>query len=86
MRICWQNCPISIYPNPTRGELQVQIGGLQAVAQSAIQVYSLGGVQVFSQQGLKEHTPINLTQAPAGVYLLKIVLDGKTVEWKVLKQ
>ncbi len=60
------NVPI-IYPNPSRGFYYVK----SAESISEISVYNLTGEQILQQQNTQSTISIDLSNQPAGVYLLK---------------
>jgi len=77
---------ISIFPNPTRGEITVEITNLQQTAQAILEVFSLAGESVFSENMLQNKTVVDLSKLPPGVYILKILLDSKLSTWKIIKE
>lgn len=77
---------ITIFPNPTKGLLVVDITNMQDIKTSSIALYDLGGREVFSKSEIKNTNSINFANEPPGMYGLRIILDGKITEWKVIKQ
>lgn len=77
---------IKIYPNPTKGELQVGITGIDNTKESFIQVFNLSGVIISEKKPLSDSNIIDLSARPTGTYLLKIYLNNKVSEWKILKE
>lgn len=77
---------ISIYPNPTRGVLVVQITHLTSDKSVSIILYDLSGRVVVRKERVMEHTLIDISGQPMGTYILKIFNDNKTTEWKIIKQ
>ncbi|MNL42342.1 hypothetical protein D3C87_1647930 [compost metagenome] len=50
-------------------------------------VYSLDGRKTLSQKISNNNTEVNLTQYPAGVYLITLLgVDGKSYPYKVIKR
>jgi len=75
---------ITVYPNPTTGELTIDNGQL-----------TINNVEIFDIYGrnVTPHTPYltpltsyDLTVFPAGIYFLKITTENGIVMKKVIKQ
>ncbi|MCL1942161.1 MAG: T9SS type A sorting domain-containing protein [Candidatus Azobacteroides sp.] len=77
---------ISIYPNPTKGQLTVQIDGLQPEQTVDILVYSLSGSLLLKKTKVGAVTDIDIGSRPAGTYVMKIVSGENTTEWKIIKE
>ncbi|MCL2510939.1 MAG: T9SS type A sorting domain-containing protein [Bacteroidales bacterium] len=78
---------LRVYPNPTRGEIQVTSDELQV---TRIEVYDVMGRMVTNVGALRA-TPlhcgtINIAHLPSGIYFLKITTDSGVVTRKVIKQ
>ena len=85
---------ISIFPNPTRGELTVvirQTTSRKAHPQDSgqtnarIELYTLAG-ELLQTSTLETETVIDLSAKESGTYVLKILLDDRVSTWKVGKQ
>lgn len=77
---------ITIYPNPTKGALAVEITGGDTKDAINLTLFSAQGVQL---QGIKVTaftTPIDMTHYPDGWYILRIQAGDKTKEFKIIKQ
>ena len=81
---------ITIYPNPTSGELRIESGELGELRMENGEL-RMGSVEVFDIMGRKQHAEIresdggvllNITHLPSGIYLVKA--EGRV--WKVVKQ
>ncbi len=77
---------ITIFPNPTKGELSIKISNLTKEVSSQIYVYDMYGRLILKKNNLGEQTPVNLSNVPNGAYILKISIDNKITEWKVFKE
>ncbi|MBI5218326.1 MAG: T9SS type A sorting domain-containing protein [Bacteroidia bacterium] len=91
---------VSIYPNPTKGILVVEITNLQGAVASTVrpcslpagsvsaslQIFDLAGKLYYSKSNLTGREEIDFGDAPAGIYGLKISIDEKYTEWKIIKQ
>lgn len=57
---------LSLYPNPSQGSFYIKNS-----TQASVDIFTLAGQQLFSQQNINEHTLIN-TNIGEGIYLVKI--------------
>lgn len=76
---------IKIYPNPTAGSLTVAISDFSIITKSKAQVYDMQSRLIFSKEPMNETTGIDLSREKSGDYFLRIYLDGKMKQWKVVK-
>ena len=77
---------IIIYPNPTLGQLQVEIQGDGTTSGTSLQLYSLSGKLLYSKAPATTINTLDLSGYPQGTYVLKIVNGKKVSEWKVVKE
>ena len=71
---------VKIFPNPSNGILNLEMGSLlSSVSNTNIKVQNLLGETIFSeeQKGIVKRE-IDLMAAPAGVYFLYLLMEGKT--------
>ena len=77
---------ITLYPNPTKGQLMVQITHMPDNTMGEITLYDLSGRLVTVQNTVNENTMLDLSVQPLGIYVLRIRVGGKVSEWKVIKE
>jgi len=77
---------ITIYPNPTSGHLAIQITNLAETQKVSLIVMDLKGQVLMNKSGISSFTDLDITAYPSATYVLRIVLDGKPTEWKIIKQ
>lgn len=77
---------ITIYPNPTKGLLSIEIDKYEADLKGDIQIYNLSGALINSHKINERTTQINLHNNPEGVYILRINLNGENSAWKIIKE
>lgn len=80
------NKKITIYPNPTKGQLLVEIQGYEKESASSLYLYNLSGKLLKTVSPANANVPLDLSQYPAGVYILKIKLGEAVSEWKIIKE
>ena len=85
--IHYETAHLQIYPNPTNGIVTLQLTPETCPLSPEIQIFDIYGqrLQVISVTG--ERTQIDLSHYAAGVYVVKVVKDGKSVAiGKVIKE
>lgn len=78
-------CRITIHPNPTEGQLSVEITGAESFDGASITIYSASGSIVYYDNSLDNENGIDLTPCPRGIYLLIIRIGGETSSWKIVR-
>lgn len=76
---------ITIYPNPTEGQLCVEITGEGSLEGASITIYGISGSIIYYNCELQNSNEIDLTPCQNGMYLLVIRIDGDTSTWKIIK-
>jgi hypothetical protein len=77
---------VVIYPNPTRGQLKVEIEGFTETTRASVYLYSLSGELLISKSPASGSSSLDLSVFSLGTYILKVKIDDKISEWKVIKQ
>jgi Secretion system C-terminal sorting domain len=80
------NKKVLIYPNPTRGQLQIELIGYDKETKTNLFLYNLSGALLMSKSITNSSEIIDLSTYPVGMYILKIVWGDKTSEWKIIKE
>lgn len=73
---------VSVYPNPTTKQLNVQLGEGE---KSMLSVYNMQGQKVIETEVLGAKA-INLDFLPAGIYQLLLDVEGEKINRKIIKQ
>lgn len=77
---------VVIYPNPTRGMLQIEFQGYGEMKEARLILYNMQGRMLLQVNNIEAYTTLDLTPYPAGTYIL-ILLEGMVrSEWKIIKQ
>ncbi len=63
---------ITVYPNPTRGALAVEITGGDTKDEIHLILFSAQGTQLQNLKVIATTTPVNMSSYPAGWYILRI--------------
>ena len=77
---------ITIYPNPTHGDLSIAVDNLPANTTGHVSVFDLNGRSILTQAITSSSTAVNLLNAPSGTYILRIQIGDKQTSWKVIKE
>lgn len=76
---------VTVYPNPTQGQLRVEITGGETFDGASITIYSASGTIVFYADEIDTVNDMDLTRCSEGIYLMIIRIDGETSSWKIIK-
>ena len=77
---------ITVFPNPTKGSLAVEIVGGDEKDELSISLYTATGQQLLSKSVQAGTTPINMTTYPKAYYVLRVQAGEKYTEYKIIKQ
>lgn len=75
---------VKVYPNPTRGAVNVRFNSLPEGSPS-LAVFDSGGTLVSQEQINSVNTRVNLAFQPNGIYLIVIKQGDATLSWKIIK-
>jgi len=76
---------IIIYPNPTQGEIHVEITHLNLIEENFLQLFDFSGRLLEIVKINSECTSLRIN-GNSGAYLLNIHLGTDTSKWKIIKQ
>ncbi|GAB4278054.1 MAG: hypothetical protein Kow0068_01500 [Marinilabiliales bacterium] len=76
---------LTIYPNPTKGLLKINITGIEPGASSKINLYDLSGKLVYQNNQGTGTDIIDISEQPSGTYILKVNIGSQKTEWKIMK-
>ncbi len=77
---------VKIYPNPTQGLLILESQGFDMDKLPEYEVYTLSGSLLMRVEATENRQQIDLSNEPAGIYLLRIKSVSLRREWKIIKQ
>lgn len=76
---------ITVYPNPTRGEICIEIIPLHSGENNRLLLFDSSGRLLETKPIESERTYIEISGSP-GFYLLDIHMGDNTSKWKIIKQ
>lgn len=77
---------LKVYPNPTKGNLKVEINGESEILNSQVEIFNSNGKMIFSLKKIQREYDLNLFDYPDGIYILRMTLNGKPYDWKIIKK
>lgn len=77
---------IRIYPNPTQGQLSVDVTGLGPDETVDYQLFSQTGLLLGTNRKNGFHFTVDMEGYPGGIYILRLTINGKISQWKILKE
>jgi hypothetical protein len=77
---------VKLFPNPTSGLLNLEFPSPVSAAGALVTIYNMNGKQILRQEvrGETRHT-FSLAGEPAGIYLVRVILEGKMEIVKVIR-
>lgn len=76
---------IKIFPNPTKGIVRISMSEVETETTRVI-IFNTGGQVIAETQLEGSEGEINLSGYSPGVYFMRIIFDGTSAEWKILKE
>ena len=77
---------VTIYPNPTRGMLKVDISGVEKFENARISLYDLTGTLLQQWGSISQSNAVDISDRTPGMYIMQIVYNGNTSSWKIIKE
>lgn len=76
---------VKIYPNPTQGQLAVEISDAEKAKSANLTIFNLQGKIVTKAIVISNITNLDISSEPSGVYILQINIDGTLSSWRIIK-
>ena len=77
---------LKIYPNQTTGLVKVEIQNLPEGQTAEIWLYAMTGKLINTYKDISNAVSINISNEPAGIYVMKITAGEYRTEWKIIKK
>jgi len=77
---------ITVYPNPTTGELRIDITNFNPESKGTITITDMVGKLITEIKNISSSNLVNLSNTARGSYVLKLILDDKSKEWVIVKE
>ena len=77
---------VLIYPNPTKGAFKINIKGSLPDCPFLFILTDLSGHIIARKETNESSYQYDMTNYPVGVYMLRVVIQGKSKDWKIVKE
>lgn len=77
---------IKIYPNPTKGQLAVEIPDIESVKSANLTLFNMQGQIISKTKATLLKTDLDISSKPNGIYILHINIDGQVSSWRIIKE
>ena len=77
---------VKIYPNPTKGQLKVNIPIQEGQEAPVLKIYSSSGQLIHTVKATSSTTSLDISSHPNGLYLLHIIIGKEESTWKIIKK
>ena len=77
---------VTIYPNPTRSMLKIDISGVEKFENARISLYDLTGKLLQQWAEISQSNAIDLSERTPGMYIMPVAYNGKISSWKIIKE
>lgn len=75
-----------LFPNPVAEMLNIHLVGDWKNEESKLWIYDLAGKEVYTKKQLDIENQLPFAQMPIGAYIVKVWIDNKYYEYKVIKE
>lgn len=77
---------VTIYPNPTKGMLRVDISGVDNFEDARISLYDLNGKLLQQWTNISQSNVIDLSGQTPAMYIMQVTYNGYVSRWKIVKE
>lgn len=77
---------IKIYPNPTKGDLNVELNTTSDIQKIQINIISIKGQLLYNTDVVQRAYNLDLSSFAQGAYILIMQVNDKKYEWKIIKE
>ena len=76
---------LHVYPNPTHGELKIELCGFPEGASYHLLIASVSGQVIISCNTTENPMVADLTRCPAGIYIMRIQYKNYSKDFKIVR-
>lgn len=77
---------IKIYPNPTEGELRVEIFNELKKTEGIVTVHGNNGAMIYTTPIINGSASLDISSCPNGLYILHVKIGYCVSSWKIIKR
>jgi hypothetical protein len=74
-----------VFPNPTLGNLNIEILNMPTSSGSELKLYDLNGNELLIKKQLENFSEIDISYLRDGIYILRIRINERVFDWKIIK-
>jgi hypothetical protein len=75
----------SVYPNPNKGILKIDVSNMPLNPENEMRLYDLSGMELIVKRNFESYSEIDISHLKSGIYILRIKINDKLVDWKIIK-
>lgn len=76
---------VKIYPNPTQGQLKIELSDYKDKEVLSFQLYDMNGRLLINTKKSEATNELDLSRFANGTYILRMVRNGKPSSWRIIK-
>ena len=76
---------LHVYPNPTEGELKIELNGLPDGEIYHLIITNASGIVIVNRRTSENPTVADLTECPAGIYIMRLKYKNHTKDFKIIR-
>lgn len=76
---------LHVYPNPTHGELKIELQGLPQDESYYLLISNTSGMIIFERNCANNPTVVDLTDSPIGIYVMRIQYKSYIKDYKIIR-
>ena len=77
---------INVYPNPTRGNLKVELQKQPENSECSVVLYDMEGKQITQTKIDGSQGLLDISSYPNGMYIMRVFINTEYSEWKIIKE
>jgi hypothetical protein len=81
-----QTTEMKVYPNPTQGKILVDFMDAEGNNAILVRIYDNKGQKIQECQGKESQMELDLSNYPAGVYIVELFVGEEHTTWRILKK
>lgn len=81
-----QTTEMKVYPNPTQGKILVDFMDAEENNTTLVRIYDNKGQKIQECQGKESQMELDLSNYPAGVYIVELFVGEEHTTWRILKK
>jgi hypothetical protein len=75
-----------VYPNPSKGVLKIDVSNMPLNSNNELRIYDLNGTELLVKRNFDNYSEIDISHLKNGIYILRIQINQKLFDWKVIKE